>query len=159
MSEKKNCSGKNCLLTVSVVANVLLFGVLVGGIVHMPMPQPPQEISEKAQDTFKKVLAEKKSEIKGVVKDIKQQKEALYEVMVAENFDGAAYDAAAKSFSEVTCHASEHKLQTFKEILPALSVEDRRKIARHFIDNVLLNKSKKHGGGHKAKIMLDKSVE
>ena len=142
---KKKC----IILTISVVLNILLIGVVVGHLSNKSLTDRP-ELSDEGRGIMKETFKNKRGEIKKIVKDVKAKKQMLKDIVAAEEFDEKAYDEAAKIVVETSCNVSAHKLETFKGLMKQLSQEDRVKVADFFLENILMPKPR-HKGNHDKK--------
>ena len=130
------------LLVASLVLNLFLVGLLAGGrLAHGPIggfnpaagpgfvPHLVRSLPPAARDLAQERFADRRTEIRRQVVELRRQHRAIYRALTAERFDRAALEAAlAEMRGQVAdLQASIHRAMV--EVADQLDAEDRRQMA------------------------------
>jgi len=136
------------LITMSVVLNILFFGVIGGHVYkkwsHHPWHEVKKELSPESRNVIGRTFQSAFRDIKPLGNDARKARAALVKVLSAEKFDGEAFDKAAQRLRDVSNEMKDLKVEATKEVASKLSVEERRKMADRMAKMV--------GGGHERKV-------
>ncbi|MGH1402952.1 MAG: periplasmic heavy metal sensor [Alphaproteobacteria bacterium] len=161
-----NVNKKKYLFTISVALNLFLLGIVGGHILRAVEGQggapPPsswdrEKLSHNTRDLIRNTFVEKGREIREIHKDTKMKRDALKEIVVAQDFDPLAYDAAAQDLVESGNDVMVHKLDMLKGVVAKLPLEERRKVSHIFMKRLISSergaagkeKERFRGGNHK----------
>lgn len=134
MSQMSN--NMRMIFTISIILNVLLIGWAAGmaykHYTYNPMQKMQAEMSPEARNivarTMQKAFREGREEMKkarAVKKDIKA-------ILSAPEFDAEAFDAKAKTLSEIMRGMGQRRIEVTKELASQLSAADRKVLSERF---------------------------
>ncbi len=142
------------IFTLSIILNLLLLGI-IGGHAYRIKNKPrawdevKQSLAPETNKVFKEAFKGKGKDIWRFSKDVKQRKQALKEVIVAEEFDSVAFDAAARDLLTLKEAFSDRKVKFMEGVLSQLPQEERVKLADHMVEKLFGKSLRKKGGKHK----------
>lgn len=142
------------ILSVSLIANLLLVGVIGGAAYKKWSARPWHEVKKQLEPESRNVVArtfqDKFREIRPIGKEARKVRGELIKVMTAEEFDPEAFDEAAAELTSLRDRMAEIKLQATKDILSQLPKEEREKMAHRMAEKI--------GGGIEHKVRRDRHV-
>ena len=123
------------IFTVSLVVNVFLLGG-IGGYLLKDKEQDSsswraakERMSPEARHMMKETFKDRRQDIQGVFKEMRQKKDMMADVLAADVFDSAAYDQVAAELLVLGMKISEHKMETFKMLAVKLPQDERKNFA------------------------------
>ena len=135
-------------ITVSVVLNVLVLGVIGGHIYkkwsHHPWHEVKKELSPETRSVIGRTFQSAFREIKPLGNNARKVRAELVKILSAKEFDADAFDKAAEKMRGIRGEMSAIKIQATKDAASQLSVEERRKMADRMAKMV--------GGGHERRV-------
>lgn len=124
-------------LSLSLILNVLLLGVIAGDAARRYQDRPWNEFKEQlAPETralMKKTFEEKRQRIRQNRQITSEMKVDLEKILTAEEFDPAAFETSAKAFLDFNRKISDDKLKTINAMAQELPLEERKKVSKKFI--------------------------
>lgn len=133
------------LLFVSLMLNLLCFGVIGGYFLRVFMPPHPrfqamhkelsQILPKEKLDAFEKSMQRNFEKNRDILPKLEAAHNKIEHIMTAPTFDKEAFRTQLKELD--TLHASTFKGmgQSLLELLPTLTLEERRKLAAHLKKN------------------------
>ncbi len=127
------------IFTVSLVLNVLLIAAGAGfafkALRHMPGhgPMARENLSPETQHLMARTFRKNRKDMAECIRDAHEQREALMDVMAAENFDPQAYDRAIEGLLAGQNEMMRMHAQTIKKMAERLPAEERKKLGMHLI--------------------------
>lgn len=142
------------IFTLSIILNLLLLGVMGGHVYrmkheHRPWDEVKESLAPETHQVFKEAFKGKGKEIVPFIRDVRQKKRAVKEVIVAEEFDSAAFDMAARELLALKESFSNSKMKFIEGVLSQLPQEERVKLADHMVEKLFGKAPRKKGGKHK----------
>lgn len=135
------------ILTGSLALNVLLLGLMGGHSFQRWQDKPWSDVRETMSPESKNVMARtfqsNMPKMKPLMEEAKSARDALMEVLAAEEFDGAAYDAASAALVASKADITALKVETTKTLAENLPPEDRIKMAGKMADMCLGHEGRK----------------
>ena len=116
------------LISVSLFCNVLLIGLVAGHLIshkHVETFGAHSHEHSCGRESFDKIHA-KRFEFR---KQIKQAREAVYEALVAEEFDAVLYQSRADDLHKAYRQVAQSMTQTIKDKATGLSQQERLEMA------------------------------
>lgn len=144
------------IFTLSFLLNIVLLGVLLGGLYHHKKPRPPFPETAAIKEEMHKNIRANRADMHRDFKKIKEYKKELKEIIVAEEFDESAFQKKMDDILNVKNVISKRKAVTFGKTLSALSLEDRQVFSRHVLGALHGKQHKKHGTHKERKLLKDK---
>lgn len=142
------------ILSVSLITNLLLVGVVGGAAYKKWSARPWHEVKKQLEPESRNVVArtfqDKFREIRPIGREARKARGDLIKVMTAEEFDVEAFDKAANELTDLRDRISEIKLQATKDILSQLPKEEREKLAGRLAESI--------GGGMERKVHRDRHI-
>ena len=136
------------ILSVSLVLNLLLVGVIGGAVYKKWTDRPWSEVKKSLEPETRSVVArtfqDKFREIRPLGREARKARGELVKVMTAEEFDPEAFDKAAAELTGLRDQMADIKLQATKEILQKLPKAEREKMAHRMAEKI--------GGGIEHKV-------
>jgi uncharacterized membrane protein len=136
------------ILTISILANVLLAGTLAGMVMDkhrdMPWEKTKRDLTPESQELVSKMFQNTWKDMGPVIRQSMDNRKYLADVVRADEFDPAAFDAAVKRLRGVQDLIAEKKIKSTKELLTKLPDEDRKKLAEQ-VANSFTWKGSRHG--------------
>jgi Spy/CpxP family protein refolding chaperone len=125
------------LFALSLLANVLLLGFLIGGLPHRFGRESREErldavlrqLPEPTQAQFRRSMEQNRSADDARREQIRAARERTIEILLAEPFDAEAYDAEVAKIDELRGQGSRQMAMTVKEVAADLNLEQRRILA------------------------------
>ncbi len=140
------------ILSVSLITNLLLVGVVGGAAYKKWNERPWHEIKKQLEPETRNVVArtfqDKFREIRPIGKDARKARGNLVKVMTAEEFDSEAFDKAAAELIDLRDKMQAVKIQATKDILSQLPADERAKMAGRMAEVI--------GGGMERKVHRDR---
>ena len=121
----------------SLLANVLLLGFLIGGLPHrfgresreQRMDAVLHQLPAPTQQQFRERMEQNRAADAARREQIRAAREHTIEILLAEPFDAAAYDAEVAKIDELRGQGSRQMAMTVKDVATGLSLEQRRILA------------------------------
>ena len=140
------------LLTVSLLLNILLIGV-VGGHVYKkwadhPWHEVKKELSPESRNVVGRTFQSAFREIRPLGEEARKARASLVKILSAQEFDEDAFDEAADKLVKIRGDMTALKIQASKDVAKELSVEERKKMANRM--------AKMIGGGHERRVKRDR---
>lgn len=127
------------ILSLSIILNVLLIGLVAGHVIKRASHhRAPHQALEQIADTFP---AEKRDMVQSVMKDMREQKreqhkalrearEKLMDIFTAAEFDPEAFQQAAKSLHDQHGARGQQMTDAFTKLGQSLNQEERQALAK-----------------------------
>lgn len=133
------------ILTVSLLLNVTLLGMGIGYSYkawryRVPDSAADARMSAQARDLMTARFDTMRDEMRDTFMDMRAARKALTDIMEAEPFDPAAYDAAWATLAALQARMGTVRADTVRELAGRMEPEDRRILAQHLA-------SKRYGPG------------
>jgi len=123
------------LFTVSVIANVLLLGLLAGmaarNYYEHPWHKTRRELTPETRHLLARAFQHTHREIKPLIEEAHKTREVLVETIAADNFDDAKFKRLAKEMNDLQDEIGRKKADGMLDLIHDLSDEDRKKFSRH----------------------------
>jgi Spy/CpxP family protein refolding chaperone len=124
-------------LSLSLLANVLLLGFLIGGLPHDFGRESREERLEgvlrqlppAAQTQFRERMEQDRASDDARREEIRVAREHTIAILLAEPFDAAAYDAEVAKIDQLRGQGSREMAMTVKDVAGGLNLEQRRILA------------------------------
>ena len=125
------------VLALSLLANVLLLGFLIGGLPHRFGRESREErldavlrqLPAPTQAQFRARMEQNRSADDARREEIRAARERTIEILLAEPFDAAAYEAEVARIDELRGQGSRQMAMTVKDVAAGLNLEQRRILA------------------------------
>lgn len=122
------------ILTVSVLLNIVLAGVVAGLAMKCGQPswQPKEEmarLSPDAKSLMGESFAQNRRMMDKVFKDAKQARRDVVRILTAETFDKAAYEKASETLREKQIQIMTKRAGAAGELAAKMKAEDRKIMA------------------------------
>ena len=142
------------ILGASLIANLLLVG-LVGGAVYkkwsvMPWHELKKQLEPESRNVVARTFQDKFREIRPIGREARKARGDLIKVMTAEEFDPEAFDKAASKLIDARDRMRDVKLEATKDILSQLPQEERAKMAGRMAEAI--------GGGMERKVHRKRDI-
>ena len=128
------------LFTISIILNVLFIGLMVGHFQkmkkHADWDQVKETLAPETRDILKDTFKDKWKDMRAAFKEMRENKQAMKDVLTAEDFDPVAYDAVAEKMIEFNGTFMQGRIDTIKKIFAKLPKEERVKLADHTIEKL-----------------------
>ena len=129
--------GVRIAFSLSLLANVLLVGFLIGGLPHRFGRESREErldavlrqLPPATQARFRERMEQSRAGDDARREQIRAARERTIEILLAEPFDAAAYDAEVTKIDALRGQGSRHMAMTVKEVAADLNLEQRRILA------------------------------
>lgn len=124
------------IFTLSLLLNLVLIGVGAGAYHKMSRfwwggKDMRPEVSASTQQVIRTNFRQAWEDMKPLVEQARQKREAVETIIAADVFDAAAYDAAVQDLLRQRAEISALKAQNTKNFLSQIPAEDRKKMAGH----------------------------
>lgn len=136
------------IFTLSILLNILLITVSAG-MYHKrmhprfgPDKDMRQELSEDSRQLIRESFMSTKDQLKPVFEELRTAKDGMEEVLQADVFNEADFDAAADRLMDARDQLSRKMAENSKNFLGKLPPEDRKAMAKHMV-----KKMSGHGRG------------
>lgn len=126
------------VFTGSLLLNLVLVGV-GGGTVYKMREHffpPSQAVSPEIRQKLKSSMEENRAQMQPVFKEIHAGKKELRDIVLAEDFDGAAYRMSVEHLLDLKDKVARQRALSMEKVLENLSQVEREKISRHFLDHL-----------------------
>lgn len=142
------------ILSLSLIANLLLVGV-IGGAAYkhwseVPWHEMKKQLEPESRNVLARTFQDRFREIRPIGKEARKARGDLIKVMTAEEFDSEAFDKAAEELAGYRDRIQEIKLQATKDILSQLPQAERAKMADRMAEAI--------GGGMERKVHRHRHV-
>lgn len=133
------------IFTLSFLLNLVLFGVLFGGMykMHHWRDSMSMNMSEHTRVVFKENMSVNREAMRDDFQKMKQYKDELEVIISAESFDAAAYALKMSQIKEIKDNIFERKQATLQNTLSNLSQQEREDFSGHVMR--MVSDGKKHG--------------
>jgi Spy/CpxP family protein refolding chaperone len=129
--------GVRIVLALSLLANVLLVGFLIGGLPHrfgresreQRLENVLRQLPPAAQAQFRERMEHDRASDDARREEIRTARERTIAILLAEPFDAAAYDAEVAKIDELRGQGSREMAMTVKDVAAGLNLEQRRILA------------------------------
>ncbi len=126
------------VFTLSVLANLLLAGLMIGHSAKRwggPPPALPsaENLSAESAALIRKVFEEERAGLQPLIDEMRGVKSDLMHAVSAETFDTQAFDKAARKMKGTLGKMTAQRLDMFKSVSEQLPQEDRVKFADKFV--------------------------
>ena len=126
---------------VSLIANVLLLGVVLGAVPRR-LEAPPsfrdrvnadiQKLPEPARTRMRENMEQSRKADEPTLTEIRQAREETLKIIAADPFDEAAYDQQVNKISELRRGLFQHMSDNMKAIIKTLPPDQRKAVADIF---------------------------
>jgi Spy/CpxP family protein refolding chaperone len=123
-------------LTLSVLLNILLAGVAGGMVIEKWQREPWHNMKELAPDTrnlLGRSYQEARAEMSATFREMREARKEINEVLEAEPFDAAAFEAGAQRMQKAQRKMIDRKIEIMKELAPQIPPEERQKLSSHLM--------------------------
>lgn len=136
------------VFTLSFLLNIVLIGAGAGLYYryHEDGPMPP-DMSPKAREFLSGTYKSGREEMKPLIDEIKERRGRVEDILTAETFDRAAYDAAVASLLDQRDVIGRKKADIMGRALADLPAEDRRAFARQIVEGLTGHRSHRRPQG------------
>ena len=125
------------VFALSLLANVLLLGFLIGGLPHRFGRESREErldavlrqLPAPTQAQFRELMEQNRAADDARREQIRAAREQTIAILLAEPFDASAYDAAVAKIDELRGQGSRQMAMTVKDVAADLNLEQRRILA------------------------------
>jgi len=128
------------IFTISIILNVLFIGLMVGHFQkmkkHADWHQVKETLAPETRDILKDTFKDRWKDMRAAFKEMRENKQAMKDVLTAEDFDPTAYDAVAEKMIEFNGTFMQGRIEAIKEVFAKLPQEERLKLADHTIDKL-----------------------
>lgn len=126
------------VFTLSVLANLLLVGLMIGHSAKRWRGPPPalpsaENLSAESAALIRKVFEEERAGLQPLIDEMRGVKSDLMHAVSAETFDAKAFDTAARKMKATLGKMTAQRLDMFKSVSAQLPQEDRVKFADKFV--------------------------
>ncbi len=126
------------LFTLSVLANLLLAGLMIGHSAKRWRGPPPalpsaENLSAESAALIRKAFEEERPNLQPLIDEMRGVKSDLMHAVSAETFDAKAFDTAARKMKATLGKMTAQRLDMFKSVSAQLPQEDRVKFADKFV--------------------------
>jgi uncharacterized membrane protein len=127
------------LFTISMVLNIVLIGVVAGSAYSMhhhwdrKFERKFGHFSPEVKARIKDAFSDSRDEFHAFLTQAKEAREEMKDILNADPFDEAAYDAATEQLNQARLGMMQLKADKTKDIVKSLSVEERRQMAGHLM--------------------------
>lgn len=140
------------IFTISVLLNIVFVGVGAGMLYKFCRDVPiPGEMSPDARNFVARTYQQGREDVKPLIDEVKARKKKVESILLADEFNAKAYDAAVDDVLDTQAKIARHRADTMSRALEQLSVEDRKKFSKHILDGLTPGRR-----GHKHKKDWDK---
>lgn len=124
------------ILTVSLLMNVMLTGLGIGYVYktwryRMPENAARAQMSAAARDRVEGAFDDMRRDMQATFVDMRAARKDMMDIMAAEPFDAAAYDAAWRKLSNLQAKMGKMRAETVRGLASELKPEDRRLLTRY----------------------------
>ena len=129
------------IFLVSLIANVLLLGIVLGAAPHR-LEEPPsfrdrvkadiEKLPEPARTKMRENMEQTRKTDEPRFAEIRQAREETLKIIAAEPFDEAAYDRQVDRISELRRGMFQHMSDNIKSIVKTLPPDQRKAVADLF---------------------------
>lgn len=126
------------IFTLSLLLNLVLVGTGIG-YSHKYMRKMPlhfsemkKDISPEAQAVMKTHFDEGKEEFITMMREARQKKKVISNILQAREFDEQAYDTAVADMLETKARIEARKAERMKQMFTSLPSADRQKMAQNY---------------------------
>ncbi|PZQ45442.1 MAG: hypothetical protein DI551_07400 [Micavibrio aeruginosavorus] len=138
------------IFTVSLLVNILFVAAGLGMLYKFCRDVPiPPDMSPDGRHYVAMTFQNGRKDAEPLIQDVKAKRKALEEVLIADEFDEAAYEKAVDAFLDTKSDIQRHRAATMQKALEKLSGEDRKKFARNIIEGLDGGRPRKKGMHHK----------
>lgn len=143
------------IFTLSLIANILMIAVGAGLFYRFTKDQVPiaGDMSPEARHFVARTFQEGREKVKPLFEQVKQQRPKVEAIILADEFDRAAYDREVDKMLDIRDQISRERASVMGEALADLPQADREKFARRALDG--LEGRKPHRKGFHQKYMKD----
>ncbi|HEY1267431.1 MAG TPA: periplasmic heavy metal sensor [Candidatus Binatia bacterium] len=129
------------VLLVSLIANVLLLGIVLGAAPRRLEERPSfrervkadiEKLPEPARTKMRENMEQTRKADEPAFAEIRQAREETLKILAADPFDEAAYDRQVNRISELRRGMFEHMSDNIKAIVKTLPPEQRKAVADLF---------------------------
>lgn len=128
------------IFTLSIILNVLFIGLMVGHFQkmkkHADWHQVKETLAPETRDILKDTFKGRWKNMRTAFKEMRDNKMAMKEVLIAEDFDTLAYDKVAEKMVEFNGIFMRDRIDAIKEVFAKLPQEERVKLADHTIEKL-----------------------
>ncbi|MCB1531176.1 MAG: periplasmic heavy metal sensor [Rhodospirillales bacterium] len=138
------------IFTGSLLLNLVLAGAGVGMAYKMKAHFLPssQAVSPEIRQKLRQSMEENRAQMQPVFQEMRAGKQELKNIILAEDFDAAAYRKSAGHMLDLKDKIERRRALSMEKVLADLSQAEREKIARRFLDR-LGNGPKRPSGYHR----------
>ncbi|MGN7439198.1 MAG: periplasmic heavy metal sensor [Alcanivorax sp.] len=128
------------IFTLSIILNVLFIGLMVGHFQkmkkHADWHQVKETLAPETRGILKDTFKGRWKNMRTAFKEMRDNKMAMKEVLIAEDFDALAYDKVAEKMVEFNGIFMRDRIDAIKEVFAKLPQEERVKLADHTIEKL-----------------------
>jgi uncharacterized membrane protein len=141
------------IFTISILLNIVFVGVGAGLLYKFCRDVPiPGEMSPDARNFVARTYQQGRADVRPLIDEVKARKKKVEAILLADEFNAKAYDAAVDDVLETQGKIARHRADTMSKALEQLSPEDRKKFSKHILDGLTPGRR----GGHKPRKDWDK---
>lgn len=141
------------IFTISVLLNIVFVGVGAGMLYKFCRDVPiPGDMSPDARNFVARTYQQGRADVRPLIDEVKARKKKVESILLADQFDAKAYDAAIDEVLETQGKIARHRANTMSKALTELSVDDRKKFSKSILEGLTPGRR----GGHKHKRDWDK---
>lgn len=138
------------IFTLSILLNIVLICAGAAMLCRLGPEIPmPDGMSPEGRQFISRTYKEGRAEIKPLFKEMKARRAEVEEILTADTFDVAAYDAAVAKMLKARGAVAAKKAETMGRALGDLPAADRRKFARRILDSLEGHRPPRKGGYHR----------
>ena len=132
------------IVTFSFLLNIILVGIIVGGIFQQKRHHPFENIpvSQEIKLVFNKTMSQNREKMRVHFKQMKEYKKELRQIIIADEFDRQAYAVQMDKIRTIKNIMATQKAKTLGDTLSELSYEERKEISGHVLNRL---SGKRHG--------------
>lgn len=125
------------VFTISLLLNIVLISVGAGMAYKMRRDLPfPHEMSPEAQNFMARTFQQGREEVKPLIDDTRAKRQIVESILIAPDFDRAAYNKAADAMLDARDRISRKKADIMGRALVDLPAPDRQKFANRILDGL-----------------------
>jgi uncharacterized membrane protein len=143
------------IFTLSLIANIIFMAVGAGLFYRFVKDEVPiaGDMTPEARHFVARTFQEGREKVKPYFTDIKQQRPKVEAIIIADEFDRAAYDREVDKMLDIRDKISRQRAEVMGDALADLPAVDRQKFAKRALDG--LEGRKPHRKGFHQRMMKD----
>lgn len=125
------------IFTLSIILNVILFGVTTGGFIHKwqysPWKHAREELAPESRHLVARSFQQAHKDMKSTFDKSKKLRNDLRNILAAEDFDEEKFEKTMHDIHSIHEKMMERKIEMMKELAAELPPEERAKLAGKFM--------------------------